>query len=174
METSYCSANQRTGFYMITASVMKELNDSLYYKINSSVDRMLLHCTSSLMEKMKEKCLLLSKKAIVYQWWWKKKINYQFGRSHTIFLIDGVKTKGGVHLCNFLHSFWKYGAFIMNRNEILTFFQQRLLWYCNKFPYTRNEKVHGFSSNSFHRTHIPYCLWTRAKHWGRKKLLKIW
>ena len=25
METSYCSANQRTGFYMITASVMKEL-----------------------------------------------------------------------------------------------------------------------------------------------------
>ena len=69
METSYCSANQRTGFYMITASVMKELNDSLYYKINSSVDRMLLHCTSSLMEKMKEKCLLLSKKAIFYQWW---------------------------------------------------------------------------------------------------------
>ena len=31
---------------------VKELNDSLYYKINSSVDRMLLHCTSSLMEKM--------------------------------------------------------------------------------------------------------------------------
>ena len=73
----------------------------------------------------------------------------------------------------FLHSFWKDGAFIMNRTETLTFFKLQLWWHYSKFPYTWNEKVHSFSSNFFHRTHIPYRLWTRTKHWGRKNSLKM-